>query len=406
MPLWLQFILFLSVALAVLGGAHFYLWRRLARDMGLPSRWRHVLRVVFVLGVLAFPLEHFVARTVGGTGSVVFAYFAYGWMGFCFYAFVLLLVADLVLLVLWRHRRPPRDGAERRDGDGPPEDPERRRALRRLLNGSAAAASGGILVYGGLSAFAEPEITDLPVRLPRLPHALSGLTIVQLTDVHVGAIVNERFVHRMVESTNRLQPDVVVITGDLFDRTVDRLGGVLPELRRLRSRYGTYFVTGNHEFYTGVEPLCAALRGIGVTVLRNERVPVGDGTASFDLLGVDDWNAGRRRGPPGRFTSWSGHYDLDAALAGRDLERAAVLLAHQPRDFAKAAAAGVGLQLSGHTHGGQMFPIIGISTLAYRWAAGHYRLGESHIYVSRGIGFWGPPFRVLAPPEIVKITLV
>jgi hypothetical protein len=405
MPLWLQFILFLSVALAILGGAHWYLWRRLARDTGLPSRWRHVLRVVFVLGVLAFPLVHLVDRAVGGRVSVVFAYFAYGWMGFCFYAFVLLLLADVVLLVLWRHRRRAPGSGEAPRHDGPPEDPERRRALRRIVTGGAVAASGGILVYGGVAAFADPEVTELPVHLPRLPRALAGLTIAQLTDVHVGPIVDERFVRRLVAATNRLRPDAVVITGDLFDRTADQLGGVLPELQALRARYGTFFVTGNHEFYVGVEPLCAALRGIGVTVLRNQRVPLGDGAAAIDLVGVDDWSAGSRR-RPSRRPLGPGGYDLDAALAGRDPERAAVLLAHQPRDFEKAAAAGVGLQLSGHTHGGQMFPIVGISKLAYRYVAGLYRRGESSLYVSRGVGFWGPPFRVLAPPEIVRVTLV
>jgi predicted MPP superfamily phosphohydrolase len=395
MPLWLQFAIFLSVASAILGAAHFYLWRRLAHDTGLKGRWRHALRVVFVLGIFAFPLERLVTRAVGGTTGVVFAYFAYGWMGFCLYAVVLLILVDVVLLLLWRPRRKQ------------PADPDRRQALRRLLNGGAAVATGGILVYGRAAAFAEPEITDLPVRLPRLPRPLSGLTIAQLSDVHVGPIIGARFVARTVELTNRLRADVVVITGDLFDRTASEIGDILPLLARLRSRYGTFFVTGNHEFYVGADSLCAALRGIGVTVLRNQRTTLGDGAASIDLLGVDDWSAGRRRhGRPGNVFPGVGHYDLGAALAGRDPERAAVLLAHQPRDFARAAAAGVGLQLSGHTHGGQMFPIIGISKLVYHWVAGHYRLGPAHLYVSRGTGFWGPPFRVLAPPEIVKITLV
>jgi len=394
MPLWLQFVIFLSVAISILGAAHFYLWRRLAHDMGLPGRWRHALRIVFVLGIFAFPLERVVSRAVGGRPAAVFAWFAYGWMGFCLYAVVLLILIDVALLLLWRPR------------SGPVVDHDRRRALRRLLNGGAAVASGGILVYGAAEAFAAPEVTELPVRLPRLPRALSGLTIVQLSDVHVGPIVDERFVGRLVEETNRLQGDLVVITGDLFDRTAAEIGGILDQLRRLRSRFGTFFVTGNHEFYVGADALCAALRSIGVTVLRNQRVTVGDGGASLDLLGVDDWSAGRRRAHGGGFGRGRGRYDLDAALAGREPERAAVLLAHQPRDFRRAAAAGVGLQLSGHTHGGQMFPIVGISKLVYGWVAGHYRLGDAHIYVSRGCGFWGPPFRVLAPPEIVKITLV
>jgi len=404
MPLWLQFLLFLAVALGVVGLGHYYLWKRLARDTGLSRSLGHVLRALFVLGIIAFPLERIITNTVGGTVSVVFAWIGYGWLGFCFYTVLLLCLVDFVLLLVWRRRA--RDDSPHVTEDASSSfDPERRRTLRRLLNGGAAALSSGVLVYGAREAFSEPEITELVVPLRGLPRALSGFTIVQLSDVHIGALVDYRFLQRMVTLVNKLKPDLVAVTGDLFDRQARGLGREFAELARLRAKVGTYFVTGNHEFYVGAEVLCAALRGLGFGVLRNERVVIGTGSDSFDLIGVDDWSAGRRpvRAIPGMS---EGRYDLEAALAGRDPERAAVLLAHQPRDFERAAARGVGLQLSGHTHGGQMFPIILISRLVYPRVAGHYRLGDAHMYVSRGVGFWGPPFRVLAPPEIVRVTLV
>jgi predicted MPP superfamily phosphohydrolase len=164
-----------------------------------------------------------------------------------------------------------------------------------------------------------------------------------------------------------------------------------------------FFVTGNHEYYSGVGPWMAELRRLGVRVLRNERVAVGDAGASFDLAGVDDWSA---RG----FGDGHGH-DLEAALAGRDPDRSLVLLAHQPRTTAVADAvrAGVELQLSGHTHGGQIAPWNVVVAAVFPYVKGLYHHAEEgragQVFVSRGAGYWGPPMRLGAPPEIAKIVL-
>jgi uncharacterized protein len=255
--------------------------------------------------------------------------------------------------------------------------------------------SGGVASYGAWRAFHPPEIAEVPVRLPGLPRALDGFSIVQLTDVHVGNLVERRFLEDLVHRTNALRPDLVAITGDLVDGDVPSLGPAVAALSELRSRHGTFFVTGNHDYYSGDSQWTAFLQQIGLQVLRNRHVRIGDSGASFDLIGVDDWGA--RRGGEG--------YDLEAAVAGRDPTRPSVLLAHQPANFEEAVKKGIGLQVSGHTHGGQLFPFTVLVGLGWEYTAGLYRVGESHIYVSRGCGFWGPPMRVGSPPELVNIVL-
>jgi uncharacterized protein len=235
------------------------------------------------------------------------------------------------------------------------------------------------------------------VRLPRLPRTLDGLTIVQLTDVHVGPFIGRRFIERLVAQANALTPDLVVITGDLVDGNVTTLGQAVSALGGLRARFGSYFVTGNHEYYSGVAAWTPFLERLGMSVLRNRHVAIGDGGGTLDLVGVDDWSGSRRRGGQG--------YDLEAALRGRDGDRAAVLLSHQPRNFETAASRGIGLQISGHTHGGQIFPMTVLVGLEFAYTRGLYRHEDSHIYVSRGCGFWGPPSRLGSPPEIVKLVL-
>ncbi|HEU5154422.1 MAG TPA: metallophosphoesterase, partial [Gemmatimonadales bacterium] len=216
----------------------------------------------------------------------------------------------------------------------------------------------------------------------------------QVSDIHLGPTIGRRFMDDMVARVNALRPDLVAITGDLVDGSISELGPSVAALQNLRSRFGSAFITGNHEYYSGDEEWCDALSGLGVQVLRNRRLSIGDAGGSFDLLGVDDWSGKDEH-----------RYDLERALAGRDPERAAVLLAHQPKGFEQAAGRGVGLQLSGHTHGGQMFPFNFMVALTTPFTAGLYRHQGGQLYVSRGTGYWGPPFRVGSPPEIVKVVL-
>lgn len=387
-----SFALFIGIALALIGGMHWYLWVRLVRDPALPEPWRRIATALLVLAAVSLPLGMVAARLAERPLARVLPLVAFVWLGVAFLLVSALLVADALRLATagagwlsdWIRRVPD-----------PPDDPARRVFVARALAGGVALAAGGAGAAAFRSATGPAEIHEVAVRLERLPRALSGLTLAQITDLHVGPTIGEREVRRVVEQVNALRPDAIAITGDLVDGGVAELGEVIAHLGSLRARHGVFFVTGNHEYYSGDAEWCAALPGLGIQVLRNRRISVGDAGASFDLLGVDDYSAlaGRSR------------YDLDRALAGRDPERASVLLAHQPKGFERAAELGVGLQLSGHTHGGQMFPFNLLVALATPFTAGLYRHGGAQLYVSRGTGYWGPPMRLGAPPEITLLEL-
>ncbi len=242
------------------------------------------------------------------------------------------------------------------------------------------------------------RVIDVAITLPKLPRAFDGFTIAQITDVHVGGKITRQFVEEMVREVNAMEPDLVAITGDLVDSPARSNAERVEPLGHLRSRHGSFYVTGNHEYYRGVDAWLEVLRGVGLRVLRNERVEITRGDAAFDLAGIDDHSAHLFGGDHGA--------DLAAALAGRDASRAVVLLAHQPRQVRMAARHGVCLQLSGHTHGGQIWPWHHIVQLQQGGRlAGLYREGGTQLYVSRGVGYWGPTVRFAAPSELTRITL-
>ncbi|HET9449718.1 MAG TPA: metallophosphoesterase, partial [Aggregicoccus sp.] len=363
--------LFFLITTLLAVAAHLYLYRRLFRDTGRHPHWRSAGVAAMGLVFALMLVGRMLSRRVEGPVGQLLASFGWSWMAVAIYLLLALLaLGGLRRLHLWLQRRRAAAHA------AAPESPERREFLAKLTAGGAVALSAGVTGYGAWRAFTPPVVNEVQVRLRGLPRALDGLTILQLSDIHVAPLVQRRFMDALVAQCNGLKADLVVVTGDLVDGGVPELGYHVAALQNLRTRYGTYFCNGNHEYYSGDVAWTAALERMGIPVLRNRRVLIGEGRDSLDLVGVDDW---------------SQDYDLQRAVAGRDPERAGVLLAHQPRGWRDAAAQGLGLQLSGHTHGGQFFPFTLAVSAIWEHPAGLFTEKDSSLYVSRGTGFWGPP---------------
>ena len=252
---------------------------------------------------------------------------------------------------------------------------------------------------GAWNARRTAAVVAVDVPIAGLPPALQGFTIVQISDIHVGPTIKGPYLQAIVDAVNRLGADVVAVTGDLVDGSVAELAAHVAPLAQLQSRHGTFFVTGNHEYYSGANAWIAELQRLDVRVLMNEHVLLAHGAAHLLLAGVAD--------PSAHHFEPTHRSSPQAAMAGAPADAGArVLLAHQPRSAAAAAAAGFDLQLSGHTHGGQFWPWNLFVRLQQPFTAGLYRLEKLWVYVSRGTGYWGPPKRFGAPSEITRVRLV
>ena len=383
-----RILIFIGAALAIIVGVHYYLWARLVRDPQLPPPWGALATLGLTLLALSMPTAMVLSRLRPAAGRVL-AWPAFSWMGVMFLLLVAFVTLDTVRLVVWLARRV---------SDGEALDPARRTLIARVLAAAATATMGGLAVFATRAVRTPIAVKRIDVSLSRLPRSHNGLAVVQITDIHVGSMIGATFIREIVAQVNALSPDIVAITGDLVDGSVEDLREAVAPLAGLHARHGVYFVTGNHEYFSGAAPWVAELSRLGLRVLANERVTIGEGADAFDLAGVDDHSAAR-------FGGLGAEEALSRALANRDATRELVLLAHQPRQFTDAIRHGVGLQLSGHTHGGQIWPFTFLVALSQPFVAGLHRRGDSQIYVSRGTGFWGPPMRLGAPAEITHLVL-
>ncbi|MFD5099618.1 metallophosphoesterase [Streptomyces albidochromogenes] len=270
-------------------------------------------------------------------------------------------------------------------------DFSRRLFVSRVVGAGAAATALGTVGYGTYGVLRGPKLKRVRVPLAKLPRGAHGFRIAVVSDVHLGPVLGRAHTQRIVDTINSAQPDLVAVVGDLVDGSVADLGHAAEPLARIRARHGTFFVTGNHEYFSGAEQWVDHVRELGMRPLENDRVEI----AGFDLAGVNDV-AGEREGQGPDFVR---------ALGDRDRTRASVLLAHQPIVIHDAVRHGVDLQLSGHTHGGQLWPGNYIAAQANPTVAGLEKYGDTQLFVSRGAGAWGPPVRVGAESDITVVEL-
>ncbi|MER6450651.1 metallophosphoesterase [Streptomyces venezuelae] len=410
-------LVFALVALAVcalLVLVHRWLWIRLVRDTTAPGgRTRRIGTAL----AIALPLLSLAALTTGRAGAPFWLQQTVAWPGYLWLA--VLLYLTLTMLVAEPIRALSLRRLAHRDAAGPvaarPEPVEvpaavapaaapapaerpaggdglsRRRFVSRAVGGTAAAVALGTVGAGTYGVLRGPSVKRVRVPLAKLPRAAHGFRIAVVSDVHLGPVLGRAHTQRIVDTVNRTQPDLIAIVGDLVDGSVPDLGSAAEPLRRLAARHGSYFVTGNHEYFSGAQQWIDHVRELGLNPLENARREL----PYFDLAGVNDIQGELEgKGP-----------DFGAALGDRDRTRAAVLLAHQPVVIHDAVRHGVDLQLSGHTHGGQLWPGNYLAELANPTVAGLERYGDTQLYVSRGAGAWGPPVRVGAPSDITVVEL-
>ncbi|PXW33968.1 UNVERIFIED_CONTAM: hypothetical protein DES50_102593 [Williamsia faeni] len=377
----------------------YWFHRRLVRATALPHPWRPIvdgtLVVLWVLTVIGIgsgdQFDTSWARPPGYAGWV--------WLGVAFYLILGLLLISAgsgiarVVSALRRRRSTTGSGGSEDPGAGPTTGRTRLMVVRVT---TAAVVVGALIttVYGVVVA-AQPKVVTAQVTLPRLPAEFDGLRVALLSDLHVGPARGVGFTRRVVDLVNEQKPDLILIAGDLIDGTVAQVASDLEPLADLSAPLGVYGVSGNHEFYAddGGRWLDTWDR-LGIRTLRNERASIERGAHSIDIVGIHDYSSPAPYEP-----------DLPAALDGRDPNTFALLLAHEPRQAFEASDLGIDMQVSGHTHGGQMWPFNYLVRLQQPSVSGLDKIGNTVLYTTRGAGAWGPPVRVGAPPEITMLEL-
>lgn len=372
----IRFLLFGTLFTTVMGGLNYYLYKRFLRRLhfGSAALWKAL--VVGLFGVEVF----FVLQTLTHLlpDSPLLYYVLSSAVGITFVLFVMALIYDLLHTAASRI----------------PYDPQRRRLIKIGFDLTMIVAAVAYIFGGLIGGLRRPGLKFETIYLGE--QGVNPFRIVQLSDVHIGLAIKKAFVEDCVARINALHPDLVVITGDLVDRHIQHVAEDIAPLAGLRSTHGTYCVTGNHEYFHGVEAITEHLREVlGIGVLNNQNVRIAE---RFNLVGINDLISKRMGVMP---------YDVEAAFTDTDPRLKTIVLAHQPKSVNIMKHKPYDLMLSGHTHGGQIFPFGLLVMVDQPFLAGHYRIDErKQIYVSRGTGYWGPPLRVLAPSEIGVLDIV
>lgn len=360
----LSFVVFILVVSLVYFLMHYFVFRTITKNISFSPKGKIILKYFFLFSGVSWPLGMMLSRWLGVT---YLNHYAFIWLGLLAILFFFLVIGQLFNLIF----------------------PQRGALITGMILGLAAMVS----IYSLINNMGLPVVKIFTLQLKELPATLSGFRIVQLSDLHLDSYKSPRQISRIVDRVNGLNPDLIVITGDLIDGdiTSDRL--FCDSLKRLKAPHGIISITGNHEFYAGIEYFMKLSKELGFEILRNERRTI---AGALEIVGLDD-NEGKR------FSGWGP--DLDGALRGCDYGKPVILLRHRPEGFTEAVERGVDLQISGHTHAGQIPPMDILVCMFLQYPYGLYKKMGSYIYTSCGTGYWGPPMRLFSRSEIVLFVL-
>jgi uncharacterized protein len=382
-------IYFLLIFTGILYAAQFYIGKRLISSSDIPDKFKRAAWIILLLTPLFTPIS-FILRFSGSQGIFVDIL---GWIAFLNMGFFSLVIAavffrDITLLIIklvskaWKPKV---------------FDHSRRAFLGNGVNYSIIGASALLTGYGFYEARRQPDLKMETIFLPKLPPEFEGYQIAQFSDLHVGPTIKRSFTESVVRQINALEPDMIVFTGDLVDGTVNGLKNDVAPLSELSARNGVFFVTGNHEYYSGALSWIDEANRLGMHVLLDEHTIINKGNDHILLAGVTDYTAASMI--PEHVS------DPHKAILGAPDTAVKILLAHQPKNIYQAADAGFDLQLSGHTHGGQYLPWRYMVTLSQPYVVGLNKHENTWIYVNKGTGYWGPPLRLGVPSEVTVLTL-
>jgi len=377
-----HFFLFISVFTLALSVAAFYLGVKLITWSNWPLNHQGIIWLSLAFFVFLQVLGPILYRLSPGHFNRLFIihYLTYMSLGLFACMICYTLAADIIL-ALWKFFV----------------SPESTESFEKNSFYAVTFMAFGSVAIGIFQAAVGPRIYKVTVPLKNLPKAFDGFRIVQITDLHVGPIIGKNYTSNVVDLANELKPDLVALTGDFIDGTVPQLKDGIQPLAGLRSKHGSFYITGNHEYIWGADAWIEEFKNLGATVLLNEHVMIEKDGEKFALAGVTDLS--------GNFLHAKHQSDPFKAIQGLPEDLVKILLAHQPKSYKRAQKAGYDLQLSGHTHGGQFFPFSLIIALVERFYKGLHQYKGMWIYTSRGTGFWGPPLRFTVPSEITLIEL-
>lgn len=371
----LRFIIFFSIFLLVMAALNYYSYRRFFLRLDpIFSRYAAVVPLVLMLGDVFFVV---VSAAGWFTSYPLIFLVTSSAVGFTFVFFVVTTFYDLTITVSKRV----------------PFNQERRKFIKVVFDITILIAAASYLMRGLAQGLKYPAINRVQVKIKNF--TAGEFNLVQISDVHVGRTIRREFMEDLVQRTNALKPDMVVITGDLVDLSIDEIKDDLQPLADLQAP--VYFITGNHEYFHGVEEAIEFVKTLGIKPLLNENLLIQTAQGEFNLIGINDL-VGERMGvlPP----------DLPQAYAGINPDLPCIVLAHQPKTIERIADYPCDLMLSGHTHGGQIFPFGLLVMMDQPYLAGLYRHdADRQIFVSRGTGYWGPPLRILAPSELTHLVI-